>query len=239
MSFVSAQKSRLIVGDFSLSALITQVDAGADVDMLDVTTVADGAKAFLPGTDEAKLAAVGYLDVAGSADAHLDQLSDWKAASAAEPVTYGPNGLALGAELWMVGAFEASFKTGAARSGVVSFDLAAQADGPLDMLGRSLHDLTARTADGSGSSYNNTAATTTGGVAHLHVTAFSGFSGVAIIVEDSANDSTWATIGTFTTAAGLTSQRLTIAGTIRQYVRVSWDVTGSGSITFAAGLARR
>ncbi len=240
MSFVSSQKSRLLLGDFSLSASAKNVEGGVAVEMHDTSVLTSTAKEFVPGRDEASFSTGGLLDVDATADLQFDQLADWKAATSAEPVTYGPNGLALGAELFMVGAYEASLKLGAQVSGMATFDLSAQPDGPPDPIGRSLHDLTAETADASGSAYDGGAATANGGVGHLHVTAFSGFSGVDVIVEDSATGSSgWATILTFTTAAGLTSQRSAISGAVRRYLRVSWDVTGSGSITFACGFARR
>jgi hypothetical protein len=37
----------------------------------------------------------------------------------------------------------------------------------------------------------------------------------------------------------VTAERISIAGTIRQYTRYVVDVTGSGSITMQVGLARR
>lgn len=239
MAFVSSQKSRLLLGDFNMSATTQSVDGGVDVEMYDVSVLTSTAKEFQPGRDGASFSASGLLDVDATANLQFDQLHDWKAATAAEPVTYAPNGLALGAELWMVGAYEASIKTASPVGGMVTFGLEVQPDGPPDPIGRSLHDLTARTSDASGSSYDGTAATANGGVGHLHVTAFSGFSAADIIVEDSANDSTWATILTFTTVAGITSQRSAISGAVRRYLRVSWDVTGTGSITFAVGFARR
>jgi hypothetical protein len=180
--------------------------------------------------------------VSGAADAHLDQLSDWKAASPSEPVSYGPSGLALGSELWMVGALEASFKTGAQVDGVASFGMEAQTDGPLDLLGRSLHDLVARTTTSTGTGYDGSASSANGGVGHLHVTAFSGFSQVVVTVQHSTDDAAtdpYTDLVTFTTVAGLTSQRLAVAGTVKRYLRASWTKTGTGSITFAAALARR
>ncbi len=94
-------------------------------------------------------------------------------------------------------------------------------------------------ADGNGTTVDDAAATIDGAVAHLHVTAVSASDTILVTIEDSANSSTWATIGTFTLALAATSQRITIAGTIRRYVRCVWDVTGTGiSIPFAVALAR-
>ena len=233
MAFVPGFKSRLLVGDFHIAAYTQEASAPWEQDMLDATVLTSGGvKEYVGGQDTSTLNISGLYDTAEHAD-----LASWKS-SDAQAVTFGPSGLALGAELWMADALLTSMELGASAAGMATFSLGAQTDGPTDM-GVSLHDLTAVTADTSGTGVDGTAATTGGGVAHLHVTAFSGFSGADVIIEDSANNSDWATIGTLTTVAGVTSERLAIAGTIRRYTRYSIDVTGTGSITFAVGLARR
>lgn len=237
MPFVPGYKSRILVGDFNLSVAVTDVTMPYAVDMLDVTVLTDGpARKFIPGQNTSTLSIKGYLDPDSTSDLQYDQMNDW---TGAEAVTYAPNGLALGSELWMVSALKGAFSIGATKSTPVSFDLSCQTDGITDF-GRSLLDLTAITIDGSGSAYDGGASSATGGVAHLHSTAFSGLTSNVVIVEDSATGSSgWATIGTFTTVAGLTQQRLAIAGTIRRYTRYSTDVTGTGSNSIMVGLARR
>lgn len=229
---VSAQKSRLLVGDFHLTSYATQVGTSWQQDILDTTVLTDAAKTAIIGGDTSTLKMSGYYDLAEHAD-----LASWES-STAQPVTWAPNGLAIGSEVWLQNALLSEFSSNAARNGVAGWDLGGQTDGLTDF-GVSLHNLGAETADGSAASNDGTAATTAGAVAHLHVTAFSGFSGAVVTIEDSANDSTWATIGTFTTVAGVTGERITIAGTVRRYTRATVDVTGTGSVTYAVALARR
>jgi len=120
----------------------------------------------------------------------------------------------------------------------VSLNIDAMPDDGVDM-GVSLHDHTAETADGNGASVNNLAATTNGGVASLHVTAFSGLTNNIIKVQHSTDNSIWTDLVTFTTVTGPTFQRSTVAGTVNQYLRAFWDVTGSGTNTFVVAFARR
>lgn len=102
-----------------------------------------------------------------------------------------------------------------------------------------LHALGAETGDATGTSVDNAAASTEGGAAFLQVTAFTGFSGAVITVEDSADNAAFATIATFTTVASApTAERIALAGTIRRYTRYVIDVTGSGSISFMVGVTR-
>lgn len=232
MSFLPGFKTRLLVGDFHLAAYTRDVRAPWSQDMLDVTVLTDTAKQFIAGQDTSTLTVNGLYDVA----AHTD-LASWKGATA-QPVTLAPSGLAIGSEAWLANALQQSFEVGSQVADAVQFSLGTQTDGPTDM-GVSLHDLGAETADGSATSVDNGAQTTGGAVAHLHVTAFSGLSDAVVTVEDSANNSAFSTIGTFTTVAGATAERIVIAGTVRRYVRATVDVTGTGSVTYAVALARR
>lgn len=239
MGFVSAHKSRVLAGDFNFSPVTAQVAADWPSDMLDTTVINDTAKAFIVGQDTSTFALSGWLDVDATANLHFDQMNDWKAATAAEPVSFAPNGFGLGELVHMAGALEASFSTGSQVADKVTFSLNAQTDGATD-IGYSLKDLAAVTVDTDGTGVDYTTVTTTsGGAAHLHVTAFSGFTSAVVTVADSADNVSFATIGTFTTVTGLTQQRLVISGTVRRYIRYSVDVTGTGSVTFQVSFARR
>lgn len=224
-------KVRIYNGDFSLAAKLSEVSANLQVDMHDVTTFADnGNKRFIAGIDTSELSCEGFVDAAANTDS-----AAW---TAAQPFTYCPQGSVIGSFAVLVNALKSSYEVGTAVAGVASFSIAGQTDGATNLGGVSLHDEGAETGDGSASSVDGTAATAVGGVAHLHVTAYSGLTNAIITIEDSANNSTWATIGTFATVTGLTSERLAIAGTIRRYTRCTIDVTGSGSVTYACALAR-
>lgn len=97
------------------------------------------------------------------------------------------------------------------------------------------------TATTNGTGVDNSASSTSGGAAYLEVSAFSGFTSVAVKIQDSADNSAWldvsgASFTAVTTAP--TAQRIAISGTIRRYTRYVATVTGSGSITLAVALAR-
>ncbi len=80
----------------------------------------------------------------------------------------------------------------------------------------------------------------TGGASgYLEVTAFSGFTGFIGKLRDSTDDITYADLITFTNVtSGPTAQRVTVTGTVDRYMSFDGDVTGSGSITVFAGVAR-
>lgn len=68
----------------------------------------------------------------------------------------------------------------------------------------------------------------------LDVTAVSGTTPSATVLVETSNDATtWRTIATFTSATGVTAQRLGVGGADR-YVRASWTVAGTTpSLTFS------
>lgn len=233
MAVVHSKKTRILLGSLHVSPYAVSVEAGWQQNTLDTTVLTDTSKTFLLDDEEATFAAAGYHEIA----AH-PTFATWKASGASTPVTFGPSGFGHSSEVWLLETLNTAVNTSAARGQVAAFAITGQPTGPID-LGVSLHDLEAETADESGSSHDGSAATTGGAVAHLHVTAFSGISAADIIVEDSANNTDFATIGTFTQVTAATSQRLTIAGTVRRYTRYGLDVTGTGSITFQLSLARR
>lgn len=111
-------------------------------------------------------------------------------------------------------------------------------NGAID-LGVILHPLAARTSDGDGTTVDQTAGSSNGGVGYLQVSAFSGFSQIVVKIQDSPDDSNWSDLITFTTVTTApVALRATVAGSVDRYVRAIWDVTGTGSSTFFAGFKR-
>jgi len=110
-------------------------------------------------------------------------------------------------------------------------------------IGVSLHDLTAETGTGNGTSTDNGVATTNGGVGVLHCTAIAGTApSVVVRIEHSTNNSTWATLLTFTAAATATKQRIEVAAntTVNRWLREVHTFGGTtSSITFNSAFARR
>ena len=96
------------------------------------------------------------------------------------------------------------------------------------------------TATGAQSSYDGLAQTTAGGVGYFHITGLSAGDTITILIEDSANDSTWATLITCTLdGTALDGERIEVSGTVDQYIRASYTVTGSSiSFPIAVGFIR-
>lgn len=233
MAFAPGHKARLLLGDFSLSAKFTDMSIPYTVDMHDVTTPADnGVKRFIAGLYGGDTATIqGFVDV--------DLAGEAAAWTTAQPLTYGPFGIATSANVLMIDTLRAGYEVGSQVAGVNSFTLTGQVDGLAD-LGVSLTDLTAFTTDTTGTAVDGGAASSGGGVAHLHVTAYSGFTDVNVTVEGSANGTSgWATVATFAQFTGTTSERVEVSGSVARHLRVNVDVDGTGSTTLHVSFARR
>ena len=159
MAFTAGYQARILNGDFELSAKLAEVTSTFSVDMLDPTTFADaGVKRSLPGLDTSTFSCSGFIDAATATDN-----SAW---TAAQPFTFAPKGLAHGNPVTMVDALKSDYELGSQVGGISSFSITGQTDGITDF-GYSLKDLAAVTANGNGTTLDNAAATTNGGVGHL------------------------------------------------------------------------
>lgn len=240
MTFANAQQTRFLVGSLVGSLYSKGFSAKWDTDMLDITSHANAAKVFMLGRETSSLSADLMFDTDTTANGEADTLGDWKAA-AALPVTFGPAGLVRGSQVMMMSALEASFSVDSQVSGIVMSKVAGQVDGFLDM-GVTLDDVVAIATDTSGVAVDGGAASANGGVAHIHVSAFAGLTSDVVIIEHSVDGATsWATLVTFATVTGQTSERVVVAPgtTVRRYLRASDDVTGTGTCTRSVSFARR
>ena len=105
--------------------------------------------------------------------------------------------------------------------------------------GFQLHDLTKEThTSGSNTASNddNGAGSSNGLVAYLQVFSVTGTS-VTITVQDSANDSTFATLVSFSAQTGRASERVSVSGTVDRYLRLA--STGTFTEAIFAVVVRR
>lgn len=240
MTFKNAQQSRVLVGPLHYSGYTTKVNFGLDVMMLNRTTLIDTAQQFQPGMDGSGFQLDLLLDTDTTAGGEWSNLTTWKT-SQPSLLTYAPAGLVTGSECWMTSTLMSSFNQTSTTNDLVKASLSGVTDGLFDP-GVIVEDLTAITIDGNGVARDNGAATSNGGVAHLHATAFSGLTNNIVTIEHSVDGSTaWATLVTFATYTAIASERVVVAAgtTVRRYLRVVDNVTGTGSTTRAVSFARR
>lgn len=117
-------------------------------------------------------------------------------------------------------------------------DAAYAISGRVDQ-GYILKTLAAITGDTTGSTFDGTASSSSGGAGHLQVTAYTGFTNIVVVIEHSTDGNSWSTLLTFATVTSApTAERKTVSGTVNRYLRYTVTKTGSGSATFFVGFAR-
>jgi hypothetical protein len=238
MAFVASLNSRFYVASAAWAAYARGYSQQVDTDMLEITTLADAAKAFIPGQLSGTVSLDLLLDTAAAAGGEFATMNTWK--TTPQVVTFAPRGTTRGNETWNILANQSQASVMSAVADVVTAAVTIQADGSVDA-GVVLDPETAITANTNGTSVDNGAATTNGGVGHLHVTAFSGLTSDSVVVEHSTDNSAWSTLATFTSVTGTTSERLVVAAgtTVNRYLRIRDAVTGTGSCTRFVSFARR
>lgn len=234
MAFVHGKSAAAFIDGYDLTSYVTSGEFSAEVDSAETSTWGSSWKSFIAGQMQAGVSIDGLFDSTFT-PRFTGQIGNTPGAL----LTFGPGGLALGAPCRLLSVIESDYGETADIGDVVSFSYEAMTDRQVG-LGHVIAASEAVTTDQNGTAVDLTAATTTGAIAFLHVTSVSASDSIVCTIEDSATGSSgWATIGTFASKAAIGAERIVIAGTIRRYVRVVDDVTGSGvSITRAVALAR-
>lgn len=224
MAFTHGKGTIVLVDEFNLSAYFRNVDFSVDVDTAETTTFGSMWKAFLAGQVGAT------FDLEGLFDPTQTVITDLLPTTAAL-ITVVPGGSTFGR---LANVLSTSVAESSPVGDIVSLTWSVLANGVAGG-GAVLAAPTTYTGDTNGSTVDGLAATTTGAIAHLHVTDVD--TDVDVTIQDSANASTWATIGTFAQKSAPGSERIVIAGTIRRYTRAVIDLTGT-TTTLAVVMAR-
>ena len=240
MAFIHGKNTKVLVDQYDLSAYFKSSDTSMKADQAKTTTFGKLANTYLAGLIDSTAKLSGYFDpAAGASDAVLRAAL---ASALGQTVTIAPPGFALGTFCQLLSARESDYGVKTAIDGVVETDATFQADGPIDS-GLALRSLTADTATANGAAVDNTAATTNGGVGHLHVTAVSGTTpSDTVKVQHSVDNSVWVDLITFTAATAVGAQRSEVATgtTVNRYLRETHTITGTTpSFTNVVAFARR
>ncbi len=248
MAFRHGRLGELWLNATDISNYFASADMSVKVDTADVSTfkvagVPTTYHAYIAGLAAATLTASGYYDSseADKVRSTLQQVTT----NVLGQLTYSPAGaVALGDPARLLNINSSNYKTSSKIGNAVVMDWTAMSTAPLG-IGNCLFPL-ASTApvvgatpggDGLG---NGGVQTTTGLIAHLHVTAMTGGDTHTFKLQDAT------TVGgaytdiagaAFTNVTAVGSQRLIVSGTIRQFVRLLYTVAGHNA-TFAVAAAR-
>lgn len=238
MTFTLGNVSRVLANEKSVSSTLAGWTVQHQRAMSEVTTLVESGARFVPGLMSGSITLRGPQDSV-SQDLH-GEIAAAVGVDNALQVTVCPYGTAIGLFAMTAVGDVAEHSIDGAVADAVGFTMTTQADESVDM-GFIAHALGAETVDGNGTAVDRTAGSTNGGVAAIHVTAYSGLTSAAIKVQHSTDNSVWTDLVAFTTATAVTSERKLIAAgtTVNRYVRAVTDVTGTGSVTFLVAFAPR
>lgn len=226
--------SKLYLSGFDISAFFKSYNIQGQKGTAETSTLADTFQQFVSGLGGANVTLDGFYDnSAGGAVVLLEAAFG----STVKVFTVYPQGATLGKLGYGQSGFATSLDAQADIGSAVSINGSLLSNTGFDM-GVSLITPASITSAGNGTSIDQAAATANGARAYLHVTAFSG-TDATIVVADSADDSSFATIGTFTQITAVNAaQRIAISGAVRRYVRYTISGTFT-SVTFTLLFARK
>lgn len=236
MSRVHGKDSRVLVNSANLSGSISGWSFQHRRMLSDVSVLTSDGEQFIPGLLGGQVSVNGVFDsAAGDIQSTIDTATT---TTDGLLTTVAPEGLTIGRFAFIAAGNVSAREAPAAVTDAVKISAEGTPNDGVDW-GYWLHALTAETADGQAASVDNAASSARGGVASLHVTAYSGLTSISIRVQHSTDDSSWSDLITHTLVTGTTWERSTVTGTVNRYTRAWWDVTGTGSATFALAFARR
>lgn len=248
MSFLPGSATRVLVNEVEVSTEVSGWTAGWNRQMSEVTCVGQTAGAagsnFVPGLSSGTLGLRGPQGTVAAAGLQAE-ISGAIGVDNSFVATCLPDGVAIGKPAIGVVGDVAEYTVDAQAADAVAMTTSATADDGVDM-GYVVAALQAYTADAlTGTAVDRGASpitpTTRGLAGYMHVTAFSGFTGVVVKIQHSADNSSWSDLATFTTVTAVGAQRVIVANgtTVNRYLRTSIDVTGSGSVTLLVSAAPR
>ena len=238
----SSQVAFFTVDGYSLLGFSSRItDPGARLQTVDRTALGEtvSRKKMLALIDPVTIAQEGFFDDAAAAS--HEALKNKRGTD--QVLCYGVQGNAIGSHF--VGAVAPQAKYDPLISKGDMHRTRAEWECTQRESGLIVAHLAARTTAGNtqATPVDNGAASSTGAVAYLAATALTlgGYTNLAVKVRDSADNVTYADIGSFTVRTTVGAERIVIAGTVRRYLAISWAWTGAGagqSFTGLVGVAR-
>lgn len=212
-----------------LTGYLRSLSNSASVETAEVSTFLDDDKAYIGGLTDATISAEGLFD--SSFDGNINTItgsgtkSIWSIYPAGDAAGSAGRGYSLD-----ITSAERTADVG----DVVMVSIEGQSSVGTERV-ISQHALAQRTASGTAAVVDNAASSTTGGYGYAHATAASGT--VAIKVQHSADNITYADLLTFTALTAAGGQRGAVTGTVNRYTRLVFTAT-AGTATFAVGFGR-
>jgi hypothetical protein len=239
-TFRHGKNVKVFVDEFDFSSYFNDVSAATTVETAETSTFGSSAKEYIPGLMDGTVSLSGLFE--GTADTGTDDyFSTVLGGATKQKVIVATEGHNLGGRAVMLESDATSYEVSGAIADVVQASAEFQSTEGVEH-GVILSSGSAVTSTGNGTSSDNGASTTNGGVGYVSVPANTRNGNVTIKIQQSADNSTFTDLVTFTvvSSATKTSERVEVTGTVARYLRVSYTVAGStGSATPIVAFSRR
>lgn len=249
-TFRHGKNTGVVYKQYDLSAMLNNVGYQRSADLAETTAFGSSARSYIPGFPGGTTSLAGMFS--GGVGEVDEVFSTALADSAAAALSIGVDGRlsTSGRAAFLAKVWDTAYNVTSPVNDVVAVTADFSYDEKMDT-GKVLAGLITVTATGTppsnGTNVDFTSTTSVGGVAHLHVVANTRDAGsIAIKIQDSADNSTFADISpsmafASVSAGTLTSERITTTASLRRYIGVAYTVTGgtTGSYKFLVTLAKR
>lgn len=230
--------ARIFIDGYSLTAKISNVAPNNAFTEVEVSGYGQD-KNYLAGQGDGTLVIDGFFDA--TANQTHDALKTLASGDNAQIVTvaYGNNAAPVAGDATItLRGNQMNYQTIPAKDGAIAVKATIRpaADYPIPEFGVLLDDATI-TQDGSSTAVNNGASSANGGVGYLHILGLSSGDSIVVKIQHSSDNNTYADLITFTLdGSAIGGERITVAGTVDQYLKATYDVTGA-SISFPLAVA--
>lgn len=227
----------VLADEFDVTTYLNSVSTSNSIEVPETTTFGSSDRSFVTGHTDGSISFEGLFD--GTANA-VDAI--FSSALGDGPImTVSGDGSALSRRAVLLDTKSTAYEVSSPLTEVVAVSGEAVANGGLDY-GVWLACQSAISTTTTGTANDNSAASSNGGVAHLHVTANTRNGTTVAKIQASADNSTFADLVTFSTisTSTVTSQRVEVTGSVARYLRALITPAGStGSLTVSIAFARR
>jgi len=238
-TFAHGKNVNVFVNEYDFSTYFNDVSATTSVETAEVSAFGSNAKEYIVGLLDGTVSLSGMFD--GTATGTDVVFSTVLGSTTKQNVIVAPSGHSNGASAIVLEADDTSYEVSGAVADVVQTSVEFQSSDGVEH-GKILSSGAAISATGNGTSVDNAAASTNGGVGFLSVPTNTRNGNITVKVQQSADNSTFTDLITFTvvTSTQKTFERVEVAGTVARYLRVNYTVAGStGTATPVVAFARR
>jgi hypothetical protein len=230
-TFTAGRSAKVHVNGYDLSEYLKTASTNASADTADASAFGDAAKVYVPLQRDATFQADGMHQ---SGTATIDGVLSTALGVDGAEVTHFPAGDAIGASGYALQGIDTSHDVSSPVDDVVKCSMSLQSVVGVEIV-TSHRAWASGTAAGTATTVDGAVATTTGRLGYLHAQVTGGT--LTVKIQDSADDSTYADIVSFTAVSGTASERIAAAGTTRRYTRAVWTLNG-GTAYFQASAGR-